>query len=817
MNTELKKIFTNIGKVNYFQSTFKKLILNKSLTSDEKVYILACAILFGREYEKDRTRKSFLEIAYYIILKYSTTYNDYEPLYDMSFNFGYYPISNFILKHNLLELNNASDFLSSKNINLYKNPLEEFIETKEQNNVRRAVLQDSTDEISFIAPTSYGKSLIIKEHIFKNKDNYNKIGIIVPSKSLLNQTYKLIKELGLGYRLIVYDDMYQNDEKFIGILTQERALRLLEKESLLSFDVLYIDEAHSLLEKDPRSILLCRLLKQNEIRNNNQHVIYLSPLVDDSNNLKRTASQRINKHKIEYNIKEPEYFEYRLDNAIHKYSRFTNQFYEMGKETSFMEYIVKNSSNKTFIFHRRPIKVEQFAKELAKKLDDIEMTDEIQSLIDVLIKYVHKDFYIINLIKKGIIYLHAKLPDQIKDYLEHKFKTISQLKFIVANEVILEGINLPISSMFILYVYKISEKRLTNLIGRVNRLNYVFDSNNSNLKLLCPQIHFVNSKEYASNTSMANKIQKLRSKEFNDYIENPLLEAYEIDKIVGNDKKRKEQLQKENRNIKTTEEFILKSPTTEADKLKQAMIKSGVVAFYDKIDNKFINEILKRIKAVSSQTDWIDKNILSKLYEIFLKDIENVKDFEVSRLQEEATRNYYTLFIQNNKNPLSQVIAKQMKYFKSIQDDTSKNTFYFGQSYGEVPRYSEKYPVSKMKTYVNLKTKTDTELINLVIVKIKMEEDFVSFTLNNFFNLMLGENLITENEYNQTIYGTTDTQKISLIKIGLPMNVLELLEKDNQLQNILLDKNKNFVTNDDFNKYKKTLDEFTQFKIDKFL
>lgn len=68
---------------------------------------------------------------------------------------------------------------------------------------------------------------------------------------------------------------------------------------------------------------------------------------------------------------------------------------------------------------------------------------------------------------------------------------------------------------------------------------------------------------------------------------------------------------------------------------------------------------------------------------------------------------------------------------------------------------------------------------------------------------MLNENLITKDEYNKTIYGTTDIQKISLTKIGLPMNILELLEKDNQLQNISMDGNRNFVINAEFNKYKK--------------
>ena len=52
--------------------------------------------------------------------------------------------------------------------------------------------------------------------------------------------------------------MYENEIEFISVLTQERALRLLQKNEELYFDTLYIDEAHNLFNKDSRTILLSR-------------------------------------------------------------------------------------------------------------------------------------------------------------------------------------------------------------------------------------------------------------------------------------------------------------------------------------------------------------------------------------------------------------------------------------------------------------------------------------------------------------------------------------------------------------------------------
>ena len=89
---------------------------------------------------------------------------------------------------------------------------------------------------------------------------------------------------------------------------------------------------------------------------------------------------------------------------------------------------------------------------------------------------------------KGLLFIHGKIPDLITEFIEHCFKNTSSLKYLIANSVILEGINLPIDRLFITNTRGLHGKELTNLIGRVNRLNYVF--NEKNLSKLIPQIFF---------------------------------------------------------------------------------------------------------------------------------------------------------------------------------------------------------------------------------------------------------------------------------------------------------------------------------------
>ncbi len=51
----MKIKLTNIGKQEFFATVMEKMTLNIELNQEESEYILACAILFLKEYEKDNS------------------------------------------------------------------------------------------------------------------------------------------------------------------------------------------------------------------------------------------------------------------------------------------------------------------------------------------------------------------------------------------------------------------------------------------------------------------------------------------------------------------------------------------------------------------------------------------------------------------------------------------------------------------------------------------------------------------------------------------------------------------------------------------
>lgn len=803
MLTKESNDFTRIDKIEKFQTTIKKLILNESMTNAEQSYILSSALIFLDFYKKDKRYTSYREFTYYIILKYSLSYEDYRPLFDFSVETGFYPIAKEIIEKNLIDLTNIKDVLIDNVLETYK-VNEKYIETLEQYKSKENLLKNKLNEIAYIAPTSFGKSSIILDLIDKNKYYNCKTAIIVPTKSLLLQTYKMIRDANFETRLLMHDEMYNNEKSFIAVFTQERALRLLNKG--VYFDVLFIDEAHNLMDKDFRAILLSRLIKKNSLINREQKVIYLSPLIHNPDELKISANQTISKIEIQFNLKEPEIYEYRLEKKAYKYNKFINKFYLIKNDIKAMDYIINNQRKKNFFYLRQPRKVEELANILFKKLPEIE-DEEINELIEILRVNVHEKFYIVDLLKKGIIYLHGKTPYLIKEYLEHKFKKVKNIKYLIANSVILEGINLPIDNLYVLNTYNLDAKKLTNLIGRVNRLDTIFSQNENNLFKLLPSIHFINTKKFnGQNSAMKNKIEKLR-KTFTDEVSNPTLTSFDIDSLSGKDKENAQY-------IIDNETILFGSSSDEKTKLLQKCIELGINIFYSDFND--VIEILYRqitlIKEDSQQ--WINMNILEKINILFIKDIDALNDFTLKRLKSVESRNFYERYISRmHKYSLKENIDDFFKFFKS----TSNKEFYIGSSYGDFAKSTSTYKDSHFKVYVNLSTKSDKELINLAIVKLQMEENFVKYTLTKLVELMYEYTLISEQEYNLYMYGTEVRKNIELINFGLSPSLISKLDNDGQLEYISIDTNGKINLKDEFIEFKHSIDDFYKFEIERYL
>jgi superfamily II DNA or RNA helicase len=791
----------------------KNLTIGSQTDRKEQEFALASALLFLNEYQEDRRSTTYAELAYYLILKYCLVKNQYQALYDFSANFGYYPITRKLLADELVAGEKIIDELVDLHLDNYSK--DGYVETSHQAKARTELMADESSDIVYVAPTSFGKSSIIVDYIRTHQRNDIKIAIIVPTKSLLMQTYRMIRKAGLSRRLITHDEMYRGESSFIAILTQERCLRLLAK-TAVSFDLVFIDEAHNLFDGDARSILLSRVLTQNIRRNPDQRVVYLSPLIDDAINVQTRPEQPIEYYSIPFNVKEPDIFELRNNKRKYQYNRFVNDFYPLNRYTDIFHYIFQHARGKNFLYCRRPIHVEQLAKELAKRLPIIPLTPAIQTLIRTLKNEVHELFYLVDLVEHGVVYLHGKMPDIIKEYLESKFNLLSELRYLVANSVILEGVNLPIDNLYILSTHALQGKELTNLIGRVNRLNTIFgpDAPPSAIRKLVPPVHFLNNDDYnRKNGKMENKIRQLRSRIFKDELRNCTLEQYDIEdlKLGAEEKARKRQ----NDQIVLRDEAALhKEPRTEQERFRQYLIESSIAGFYNDLD-EVIETLYQNLSTVQNGNDNMD--FMEKIYQICIHGLtRHIGDENFRRLENAAARRFYKNYVKVvQKRSMKQNIIFLYEYYKK-EIDRGNIIHYFGTAYGE--ELSPHAEVNNHRLdYLDLSGKSRTEIINLCIVKLKMEDDFVSFKINKVIVMLHDFNLLSDDEFHELVYGTTNQAKIELTKLGMSISLINRLEDDDLLDLLELDLYGNLVATPAFNERKAGMPDLYRFEVSRFL
>ncbi|EPG6354867.1 DEAD/DEAH box helicase, partial [Acinetobacter baumannii] len=714
------------------------------------------------------------------------------------------------------------DIILDANIEKFKKG--NIVETYKQKKYREELLNSRSSERSYIAPTSFGKSSFIVEMIKKEKDR--KVAIIVPTKSLLLQTYKAMKYNFPKRKIIFHDEMYNNDGNFIAVLTQERLLRLLNKFKDLSFDNLIIDEAHNLLNKEQRSVLLIRAIRRNKFRYPEAKILYLSPLIENSENLKYDSNQNIFERKISFNFKEPDISEYKLNGNVYKYNRFLDEFYLSEKNEDYLNYLLSKSKNKNFVFLVQPKKIENLAQLISERIEEVNDNRELFELSETISKNIHEDFYCVEYIKKGVIYLHGVLPDLIKEYLEHKFSKLSCIRYLVANRVILEGVNLPIDNLYILNTWGLNTKDLINLIGRVNRLNEIFNNKNGSLRKLNPEIHFINNEVFGQkNGNMSNKIQWLRSGLFADEVKNPvLLNCIESTSQELNSSNNEYFFDNSNLLIDRTkekEDFLILNENDPEVRLRHVLYESGLDSEYEDFDLAY-SVLAYRIDKIQNNINWLNADIIDKIYLFFIKDLESkLTNKELSRLKNVKARKFYRMFIERlHTLHLKDHIKVMLKYFYSIREDIDDKIFYVGRAYGEIEHPQEIYKTKKKystKNYIDLSTKNHKELVNIALIKIKIESDFVSFSLNKFVNVLYELSLITQPEYNKFMYGNENRKFIEFVQLGLSSSLINFLIRENQIDNIFIDENGYLNYHNEFINFLHKQDDLVQFELSKFI
>lgn len=755
-----------------FASLYDRFIVGEELSPKEYECLLAIAICFT-----NATDVLVQQLGYRIIVEFCNQKNSYTSLYEISINKGLYPVSNFIERHCVSE--EQRNFFTGWNSAFLRQYADEDIyQSEQQHELVKFFTSKAAETISVIAPTSYGKSELIlaavKEYAGK------KICILTSTKALLTQTKKRVQTVSRGIfpKIIVHPEMYnKNADSCLAVLTQERLLRIFKKDPHLAFDCIVVDEAHELLENNARSHTLANVIIVAQNRNPDVAFKFLTPFLTDGKNLKvRYTTYDIESFKVSEYIKTEKYFIYdlRYHRGLQLYDQFLNQYLPIHTEGDFEfeeEFVKAYGGRKNIIYLNKPTDIEKFALALKDVLPDVE-SELISTACENISEYLQPQYNLLACLRKGIIYHHGSVPDAIRIYIEDLYKKDPAIKYVITSSTLLSGVNLPAERMFILDNRRgrsnLSHDAFKNLVGRICRFSEIFDDESGSLQRLEPHIYIVFGQYFAQSSNCQKFLQSVARVEtkHTDELKNVLLDETKIDSSNDADLRQASEFI-ENYETGIIENYHERYTQTTIGK---ACIMNGI----SEID-VFTNEHDMQAKADKYAEENLKINdpdqLLNFIYELFIRYLPEGKSESLKRLEHPEARKFYAMMFGwrvENKS-YSEMIGLFVGYWWRLFQTNRDCIIYVGK-WGDINRLGSTAP-----HYTRLRDKNRTQVVNLAIVRIKEEQDFIDNVLIKYVEVLHDLGFLEDTFYSKIKYGTDDERTICLLKNGLSLSSATLL------------------------------------------
>lgn len=349
------------------------------------------------------------------------------------------------------------------------------------------------ERFSYSGPTSMGKSFVMRVFIKEQIANGAQcnFAVVVPTKALINEVSSRIisdlKELlaQKDYRVVTAGGAIslQQEHNFVLVLTPERLLYLLLEKPDFKLNFLFIDEAHKISSKDSRSPFyykICDLLSKRE---NKPRFLFSSPNIPNPDiylRLTNTNSDNTNeKMTTSYSpVSQMKYIIDLVQGEVKIHNDYNKTFIDVAKlkENTTLTQMINNVGKKSqnIVYCSATSKTIEYALAYANTLN-VNDNAELLVLSKEIKGQIHNDYYLADLITKGVAYHIGYLPADIRLRIEDLFRS-GDIKTIFCTSTLIEGVNLPADNLFITS-YKNGLSHMTpiefrNLVGRVGRIEF---------------------------------------------------------------------------------------------------------------------------------------------------------------------------------------------------------------------------------------------------------------------------------------------------------------------------------------------------------
>ncbi|UOX32378.1 DEAD/DEAH box helicase [Flavobacterium sediminilitoris] len=518
MNKNLEKVYNNtflnesIEKlvVNVFYSKIgKKPIYNFEKVELRKLIWLSSIIALSYDFKH---QKKAQEIAILLFLNFENDVEILKSCYVLFSRVGNLTATKFLKPIFSNDSDNPLEQIANFNEDVYlekellNKRVENLIKINEnyylvtdfQSNLFKNLL--SSNYVSISAPTSSGKSFIIKKYIeeqFYENEEYI-VFYIVPSRALINQ---VTEELRLDLNNVEIKTAYIEEEteiskKVIYVITPERAIKIINsEEALLLPNLIFIDEIQGVEDEYGRGNLFeyvfeefSKTLPKTKIITAGPNILNPNKLYSDLFNkesevvsselspvfqLKTIIS--LDENSLGFTIYTSEKRTFKVENAIEISSIKKIFNSNIGNAISLiLSNLIKDPNSSNLIYAYRGDYAEIWALKFAnEQVEQNEIEPEIRDLINYLKEDIHPKYNLILCLQKGIGFHHGTLPEFVRKEIETLFEK-GLIKTLFCTSTLLEGVNLPADNLFILKPNKdkipLSNFEFGNLIGRAGRL-----------------------------------------------------------------------------------------------------------------------------------------------------------------------------------------------------------------------------------------------------------------------------------------------------------------------------------------------------------
>lgn len=412
------------------------------------------------------------------------------------------------------------------------------------------------------APTSFGKTSLIFEHIYLNHNDYDNICIIVPTNSLEEELfYKfLLFNRKVSNKYSILTSPHKSKKDSIYILTPEKYL-LLNENSNVNFGLIVIDESYKIEDSEDEvkyneeDILNTRSSKYRMVfelcGSSDAKLIFLSPY---TYNKSESMIEFFNKYDIKFIDRTYNYVGHQIEDVSTQTKAqklFNTKNISFKSETAGVVKamsILPHLDGSTIIYIMYPAELKKILPLIDNDITEVINTNErFKKFYEHLVNnytFDNSNWYVLDALKKGVGLYISPIPRYIKREILNLFNE-GFLKILIVTTAFAEGVNSSAKNIIITNEIAGANKKMTNLdmlnlSGRAGRFGkyskgYIYAVRNTISERLKEAEK--NGVTIANSNYEFPKNNKLRSDYEIDIIDEKWLTTEEIDRKRETNKK----------------------------------------------------------------------------------------------------------------------------------------------------------------------------------------------------------------------------------------------------------------------------------------